>query len=87
MSIVVTLSPELEALLRDKADRQGQDISLVASELLASVLQWEKQDSEEAIQGIQQGLDDFEASRFRSFQDFAEEQRRKYNLSEELSAT
>jgi predicted transcriptional regulator len=80
MSIVVTLSPELEALLRDKAVRQGQDISLVASELLASVLVWETQDTEEAIEGIQRGLDDFEAGRFRSFQEFAEEQRQKYNL-------
>lgn len=80
MAIVVTLSPELEARLRDKAAQQGQDISLVASALLASVLEWEAQDAEEAIQGIQQGLDDFEAGRFRSFQEFAEEQRRKYNL-------
>ena len=81
MSIVVTLSPELEALLRDKAARQGQDINLVASALLASVLEWEVQDSEEAVKGIQQGLNDFEADRFRSFHEFAEEQRRKYNLS------
>jgi predicted transcriptional regulator len=80
MSIVVTLSPELEALLYDKAARQGQDISLIVSELLASVLAWEEQDSEEAIKGIQKGLDDFEADRFRSFQEFAEEQRCKYNL-------
>ena len=81
MSIVVTLSPELEALLRDKAARQGQDINLFASALLASVLGWEVQDSEEAVKGIQQGLNDFEADRFRSFHEFAEEQRRKYNLS------
>jgi predicted transcriptional regulator len=81
MAIVVTLSPELEALLLDKAARQGQDVSLVASELLASILEWEEQDSEEAIKGIQQGLDDFESGRFRSFQDFSEEQRSKYNLS------
>lgn len=80
MAIVITLSPELEALLRHRAAQQGQDPNLVASELLASVLVWEAQDSEAAIQGIQQGLDDFEAGRSRSFQDFAEEQRRKYNL-------
>ncbi|MCC5626076.1 hypothetical protein [Nostoc sp. CHAB 5715] len=80
MPIVITLSPELEALLRDKAARQGQDVSLVASELLTSVLEWEVQESEEAIKGIQQGLDDFEAGRFRSFHEFAQEQRRKYNL-------
>lgn len=80
MTIVVTLSPELEALLRDKAARRGEDVSLVASQLLASVLEWEAQDSQEAIKGIQQGLDDFEAGQFRSFQEFAQEQRRKYNL-------
>lgn len=80
MSIVITLTPELEALLRDKAARQGQDISLVASELLTSVLEWEAQESQEAVKGIQQGLDDFDAGRFRSFHEFAEEQRRKYSL-------
>lgn len=80
MAIVINLSSKLEALLRDKAVQQGQDIDLVASELLASILEWETQDSEAATKGSQKGLDDFEAGRFRSFQDFAEEQRHKYNL-------
>ncbi len=84
MAIVVTLTPELETLLRARADLQGQDVNFVASELLASVLEWEEQDSKEAIRGIQQGLDDFELGQFRSFQDFAEEQRHKYNLSADL---
>lgn len=81
MSIIVTLSPELEALLRDRAAQQGQDVSLVASQLLTSVLQAEEQDLEETIQGIQQGLQDFEAGQFRAFEGFAEEQRKKHNLS------
>ncbi|WP_026733508.1 hypothetical protein [Fischerella sp. PCC 9605] len=80
MTIVISLSPEVEARLREKAARQGQDVSLVAAELLASVLEWEAQDSQEAIEGIQRGLDDFEAGRFLSFDEFAEQQRRKYNL-------
>jgi predicted transcriptional regulator len=80
MAIVITLDSELETLLRARAAQRGQDINIVASELLASVLVWEEKDSEEATQGIQQGLDDFEAGRFRSFQDFAKEQRQKYNL-------
>lgn len=84
MTIVLTLSPELEALLHDKAAQRGQDVSIVASELLARVLEWEGQDAEEAIKGIQQGLDDFDAGRFRSFQDFAEEQRHKYDLPAHL---
>jgi predicted transcriptional regulator len=80
MSIVISLSPELEAQLREQATQKGQDISIVAAELLARILEWELQDSEEAIVGIQRGLDDFQRGRSRSFQEFAEEQRRKYNL-------
>ncbi len=80
MTIVVTLSPELEAILINKAAQRGEDVNLVASELLANALEWEVQDSAEAIQGIQQGLDDFEAGRFRSFDEFTQEQRHKYNL-------
>ena len=80
MSIVVTLNPKLEALLQSRAAKQGQDINFIASELLANILDWEEKDSEEAIKGIQTGLDDFESGRYRSFQDFAEEQRHKYNL-------
>ena len=74
------LNPELEEQLRRQATLRGQDVSLVAADLLASVLEWEVQDSEEAIKGIQQGLDDFETGNFRSFNEFADDQRRKYNL-------
>ncbi|MEH2394563.1 MAG: hypothetical protein V7K21_23880 [Nostoc sp.] len=80
MAIVVSLSPELEARLREKAAQQGQDVSFVAAQLLEAVLEWDVQDLEAAIKGIQHGLEDFEAGRFRSFDDFADEQRRKYNL-------
>jgi predicted transcriptional regulator len=80
MTIEITLTPELEEQLRKKALDQGQDINLVAAELLASILEQEAQDLEQAIQGIQQGLDDFEAGNFRSFDEVATEQRRKYDL-------
>lgn len=73
MNITITLDSELETRLRVKAAQQGKDIGAIAAELLTSVLAWEEEDLTEAIQGIQQGLDDFEAGRFRSFQDFAEE--------------
>jgi hypothetical protein len=79
MSIVVTLSPELEIMLRDRAAERGQDVSSITSELLTSVLEWESQDSIEAIKGIQQGLDDFDAGNFRSFHEFAEEQHHHKN--------
>jgi predicted transcriptional regulator len=74
MAIVVSLSPELEARLRKKASQQGQDISFVAAELLKNILDWESQDSDAAIKGIQKGLEDFETGHFRSFDEFANEQ-------------
>jgi predicted transcriptional regulator len=80
MALVINLSPELEAQLREKAIHQGQDINIVASELLASVLKAEAQDDVEAVQSIQQGLDDFSTGKFRSFDEYADEQRQKYNL-------
>lgn len=80
MTIVISLSSEVEAQLREKAIQQRQDINLVAAELLARILEWEAQDSEEAIEGIQLGLDDFEAGRFRTFHEFAEEKRHQYDL-------
>lgn len=80
MTIVISLSPEMEERLRQKAIQQGQDINILATQLLANVLEWELQDSQEAIAGVQKGLDDFAHGRFRSFDDFAQEQRQKYNL-------
>ena len=81
MTIVLNLSSEVEAKLKEEATRQGKEISVVASELLVKVLEWEAWDVEDAIAGIQRGLDDFEAGRFRSFDEFKQEQYRKHNLS------
>ncbi len=83
MSIMINLNPEIEALLRKRAAQRGEEIHLVASQLLADILQWEEQDSEECVQGIQKGLEDFDAGHFRSFQDFAEEQRHKQGLNDQ----
>ncbi|MGL5035235.1 MAG: hypothetical protein ACRC6M_15710 [Microcystaceae cyanobacterium] len=81
MTIVVTLSSELETLLCHKAAQSGQDVSLLVSELLTNVLALEEQDSQEAIAGIRQGLEDFETGKFRSFEDFADQQCHQYELS------
>ncbi|MEH2450802.1 hypothetical protein [Nostoc sp.] len=52
MSIFISLSPEVEAQLYEKAAHEGQDISVVAVELLTCILEWELQDSEEVFAGI-----------------------------------
>ncbi|MGK7880397.1 MAG: hypothetical protein AB4060_09900 [Crocosphaera sp.] len=74
MTITLNLSPDLEAKLQDKALQQGKEINQVITELLIALLEWETEDTKEAIKGIQEGLTDFELGNYRSFDDFAEEQ-------------
>jgi len=80
MSIIISLSPEVEARLLERAKHQEEDINIVATELLTRILDWEAQDSAEAVARIQEGLNDFEVGQSRSFQEFAEEKRRQYDL-------
>jgi predicted transcriptional regulator len=80
MAITIDLNPEIETKLLEEAARQGRDVSVVAADLLGKMLDWEAQDLEEAVAGIQRGIDDFEAGRFRSFAEFAEEQRQQHSL-------
>ncbi len=80
MTIKLNLSPDLEAELQNKASQEGKEINQLITELLTALLEWEIEDSKEAIKGIQQGLTDFELGNYRSFDEFAEEQYGKYNL-------
>jgi predicted transcriptional regulator len=81
MSIVIDLSPEIESRLRNKASQRGQDINLMAAELLEVALTWEEEDLVESIAAIQEGLDDFEAGRFQSFESFAQAKRKMFDVT------
>lgn len=76
----ITIHPDTEAKLREKAVREGQDLDTLADTLLNRVLEWEAQDRAEAVEGIKRGFEAFEQGRYRSFQDFASEQRAKFHL-------
>lgn len=80
MVLTISLRPEIEAQLQAKAADQGQDINVLATELLTQLIEWEQQDIQETTAGIQQGLDDFTEGRSRSFQTFANEKSLKYGL-------
>jgi predicted transcriptional regulator len=80
MAITVSLNPDIEAKLYAKAQQQGKDINTLAAELLTQLIEGEQQDTEEAIAGIQHGLEDFAMGRARSFQDFAADQQQRYDL-------
>lgn len=77
--MTLIISSELENKLVKRAATRGQDPNLFAEELLTDALLW-ADDYDEAIQGAERGLADFEAGRFRPFSEFAAEQRVKHGL-------
>ena len=52
---MISLKPERKAQLDDYARRRGQDVAAALDDALAAYLEWERQDFEEAVDGIRQG--------------------------------
>ncbi len=67
--MVVTLSPQTQALLQEQAGRLGQKAEALADTLLLSALQTINADYEETCQAIAEGLADIEAGRTVSFEE------------------
>lgn len=63
--MTITISTELESRLREQAEREGRAVDDVVEALLSSALDWERLDREEAVAGIQRGLEDSAAGRVR----------------------
>ena len=83
--MTITLTPQTEAMLVEKAHRDGIDANPVADALLSAVLQWEIQDESETAEGIERGLVASDAGRVRALKDFAAHMRLKYALPVHLS--
>jgi predicted transcriptional regulator len=76
----MTLKPERKAQLEDYARRRGQDMAAALDDALAAYLEWERQDFEEAVEGIRQGYEDLKAGRTRSVAEFLAEMRQKHGI-------
>lgn len=81
MTITLTLPPKIEALLRQRAESTGQDITSVVLAVIAFGLSFDESDFFEALEGIQRGLDDFDQGQFSSLEEFVDRQNEKYGLS------
>ena len=79
--MTITLTPELTARLQDRAQREGGDVNQVAEALIATALDWETRDSEEAIAGVLRGEQAASDGRERSLTAFLAEQRIKHNFA------
>ena len=62
-SMEVVVSAERLAQLEDFARRRGKDTAAALDEALAEYLDWERQDYQEAVEGIRRGLEDVKAGR------------------------
>jgi predicted transcriptional regulator len=76
----ITLKPERMAQLEEYAHRHGQDAAAALDEALAAYLDWERQDFEEATEGIRKGHEDVKAGRTRPAAEFLSSMRRKHNI-------
>jgi predicted transcriptional regulator len=77
---VIPIKPERRAQLEEYAQRRGQDTAAALDDALAEYLEWERQDYQEAIEGIRQGYEDVKAGRAQSAEEAFEELRVKHGL-------
>jgi predicted transcriptional regulator len=77
----IPLKPERQAELEEYARRRGKIPADALDEALAAYLEWEKQDFEEAVEGIQRGYDDVKAGRARPADQFISDLGQKRGLS------
>jgi hypothetical protein len=53
--LMIPLTPERKAQLDDYAKRHGQDPASALDDALVAYLEWERQDYQEAVEGIRRG--------------------------------
>lgn len=80
--MTLTITPNTEALLLAKAERDGEDVNAVADALLANLL---ARDQAKEIAVIRVGLQASDAGRVRPLAEVAAEKRTKYRLPTHLS--
>ena len=67
---IIPLKPERRAQLEEYAHRHGQDPATALDEALATYLDWERVNSDEASEGIRRGYEDVRAGRTRPAAEF-----------------
>jgi predicted transcriptional regulator len=77
---VIPIKPERKAQLEEYAQRRGQDPAAALDDALAEYLEWERQDFEQAVEGVRQGHEDVKAGRTQPIEEAFEELRVKHGL-------
>lgn len=77
---MISLKPERKAELEEYARRHGQDTAAALDDALAAHLEWERQDFEEAVEGIRRGYEDVRVGLTRAAAEFLSEMRLKHGI-------
>ena len=77
---MMPVKPERKAQLEEYARRHGKDATAALDDVLATYLDWERQDYEESVGAIRRGYEDVKAGRTRPAAEFLEELREKYGF-------
>jgi len=74
------VKPERLAQLQEYARRRGKSTADALDDALADYLDWEREDYQEAVEGIRRGLEDVKAGRTVPADEFLDEFARKHGL-------
>jgi predicted transcriptional regulator len=77
---MIPITVERKAQLEEYAQRRGQDTAAALDVALDEYLAWERQDYQEAVEGIRRGYEDLKAGRVRPIDEAFEELREKHGL-------
>jgi predicted transcriptional regulator len=74
------VKPERLAQLEEFARRRGKSTADALDDALADYLDWERQDYQDALEGVRQGLEDVRSGRRVAADEFLDEFARKHGL-------
>jgi len=74
------VKPERLVQLEELARRRGKSTAEALDDVLADYLEWERQDYQEAVEGICHGYEDVKAGRSKPADQFLDEFARKHGL-------
>jgi predicted transcriptional regulator len=77
---MIPITAERKAQLEEYAQRRGQDTAAALDVALDEYLAWERQDYQEAVEGIRRGYEDLKAGRVQPIEEAFEELRVKHGL-------
>ncbi len=78
--MTITLKPSTEAVLREKARQQGQDLDTFVDQILADSLEAQERESEEIAAAVRNAMAAAEAGREKPLPQYLAEQRVKRGL-------